>query len=182
MNSTAIIESILFVASKPLSIRSLVKAADMSIEEVTAAIAVLSEEYDAREAGIAIAQSGDTVQLVSAPAASSYVAAFREKDYSGELTKAQLETLTVIAYQQPITRPEIEEIRGVNCAVMLRTLLVRGLIEERSTEDAILPVYELTVDSLRSLGIRSVTELPEYETLHRHPHLSTDDMTSYETE
>lgn len=171
MNPTAIIESILFVASKPMTLKALTKASSLSSEEVTAAIDVLTHTYEEREAGITIAKTGETVQLVTTPAVSSYVAAFREKDYTGELTKAQLETLTVIAYQQPITRPEIEEIRGVNCSVILRTLQVRGLITERNSDDAILPVFELTVESLRALGISTVADLPEYETLSQHPHL-----------
>ena len=172
MNTTTCIEAILFVASKPLRISALAKIAQLDIAEVQSALATLQSEYIQRESGIALAQSGDMVQLVSAPACAELVVHFQEKELTGELTKAQLETLTVIAYQQLITRPELEDIRGVNSAVIIRTLLLRGLIVESQSPDNILPVYELTIDALRGLGITSVTELPEYVTLHKHPHIS----------
>lgn len=180
MNHTAILEAILFVAAKPMSLTALARATEMDLEAVTAAVEVLTHDYESRDAGIRIARTGDQIQLVTAPALASIVSGYQEKEYTGELTKAQLETLTVIAYQQPITRPEVEEIRGVNSAVILRTLLLRGLIHERSDDTALLPVFELTVDALRTLGITAVTELPEYESLHAHPHITHTDDDTYE--
>jgi segregation and condensation protein B len=180
MNQTAIIEAILFVAAKPMSLTSLAKAAELDAESTLAALEVLSHQYEERESGLAIARTDSAVQLVTAPALADTVSHFQEKEYTGDLTKAQLETLTVIAYQQPITRPELEEIRGVNSAVILRTLLLRGLITERADDAALLPVYELTIDALRQLGIADVSELPEYDTLNAHPHITPDD--AYESE
>jgi segregation and condensation protein B len=174
MSHTAHIEAILFVASKPMRIASIAKIVQISAEEVHTILEQLHDAYEARGAGIALAQSGDMVQLVTAPACVELVSQFQEKELTGELTKAQLETLTVIAYQQPITRPELEDIRGVNSSVILRTLLLRGLIVESQSPQDIFPVYELSIDALRGLGITAVTDLPEYEALHKHPHLSGD--------
>lgn len=182
MPHTAHIESILFVASKPMRISTIAKAAQIDSADVAAAIETLQAQYTERSAGITIAQSGDMVQLVTAPACADLVAQFQEKELTGELTKAQLETLTVIAYQQPITRPELEDIRGVNSSVIIRTLLLRGLIIESQSPDDILPVYELSIDALRGLGITHVSELPEYETLHKHPHFDDVEAEDIHTE
>lgn len=94
-------------------------------------------------------------------------------EMAGELTKAQLETLTVVAYRSPVTRPELEQIRGVNCAVILRNLLVRGLIEEKEHATHPIPVYTLSLEAMRHLGMTSTTELPQYAELSHHAHLET---------
>lgn len=175
MNPTAIIEAILFVATKPLTIKKLAQIAALDSEVVEAALVDLKDTYEKREAGLTLVQSGNAVELATAPAYSSYIESFFTTDFTGELTKAQLETMTIIAYQQPITKPELEEIRGVNSAVILRTLLLRGLIHEKTIPEKILPIYELTTEALRKLGITGVAELPEYETLNQHPHFEEDD-------
>ena len=82
----------------------------------------------------------------------------------GELTRPQLETLTVIAYKSPITKSEIEQIRGINCTMILRNLLMRGLIiEEEGTLES---VYTVSLETLSLLGITKVEDLPDYQKLH----------------
>lgn len=181
MSPTAHIEAILFVASKPMTYTALAKATGLTMEEVTTAIHTLQSQYTDRAAGIQVVVSGAMVQLATAPACADAVAAFHTKELTGELTKPQLESLTVVAYQGPITRPELEEIRGVNSAVILRTLLLRGLIVESQSPDALLPVYTMSIDALRMLGVSSVEELPEYESLHAHPHITASDVDSDES-
>ncbi len=171
MQIIGIIESILFVASKPLSFGTIAKAVGRSEVEIAEAIVILKERYNIPQSGLHILLSEDTVQMATNATFSEYIETFTKDEIAGELTKAQLETLTIIAYLGHITRPEIEEIRGVNSSVILRNLLIRGLIEEKTYEDKILTAYTLSFEAFRHLGISSVEELPNYTTLHAHPHM-----------
>ena len=85
---------------------------------------------------------------------------------AGELTRPSIETLTIIAYRGPITKPEIEQIRGVNCSLILRNLLMRGLVEESESVERLQPVYAISADFLRHLGLHAISDLPDYATLH----------------
>lgn len=166
------LEAILFVASKPLSIKQLSNALASNMEEVETLVHQLVDKYNHSESGIYLLRSEDTVQMTTNPEFAETLDKFIEKEVTSELTRAQLETLTVIAYRGPITRPEIEQIRGVNCALILRNLLMRGLLEEKSQQDDLVPSYVLSVDALRVLGISAQEELPDYETLHSHEYLN----------
>ncbi len=171
MNLISQLEAILFVASKPLSLKALVNATSTQKEDVEQAVQVLCEKFNTETSGIHILESDGMFQMVTNPNAVQVVDAFIEKEIKSELTRAQLETLTVIAYRGPLTRPEIEQIRGVNCALILRNLLMRGLIDEKAESNDLIPSYILSVDALRVLGITTVRDLPEYETLHAHEYL-----------
>lgn len=176
MNITQIIESILFVASKPLSIKKITDATGESIAAVEDALTVLTERYNTSESGIHILRSDDTLRMGTNPTCAQHIEQFVKDEVAGELTRAQLETLSVIAYTAPITRPEIEEIRGVNCSVILRNLMIRGLITEGASEKKVLPVYTLSMEAMRHLGIDTTEDLPEYAALHDHPHLSPTEI------
>lgn len=173
------IESILFVASKPLSFKTIATAVGISEGDAREAVEALVQEYNREDSGIHILVHEGEAQMGTNPSCADAVDQFVRDDISGELTKAQLETLTVIAYQGPITRPEIERIRGVNCAVILRNLSVRGLIQETEDGASFGATYALSFDALRHLGISRADALPEYESLHAHPHVehvvSTDE-------
>ncbi len=171
MNLQSQIEAILFVASKPLTLKQLVTSTGAPLDDVKATISVLIDTYNIPDSGIFILETEETFQMTSNPEAASVVEKFVQKEISSELTRAQLETLTVIAYRGPLTRPEIEQIRGVNCALILRNLMMRGLLEENTGVDDLVPSYVLSIDALRVLGIQNVTDLPEYETLHAHEYL-----------
>lgn len=162
------IESILFVASRPMSFKEMAKLVQKSIVDVKEALEVLKAKYNQEASGIRVLTEGDQAQMSTNPENIVTVNQFVKDEVTGELTKAQLETLTIIAYRSPVTRPELEQIRGVNCALILRNLLIRGLIEEKEDENKILPVYFLSFEALRHLGINSTKELPDYETLHSH--------------
>lgn len=162
------IESILFVASKPLNAKQIAKATKKNETEVEETLKTLQMKYNGDESGIHILSVNNQYQMGTNPVNSEAVDLFMKDEVSGELTKAQLETLTVVAYRGPITRPELEQIRGVNCSVILRNLMMRGLVDESDNKEKILPVYSLTVEALRHLGINLVTELPDYDTLHTH--------------
>ncbi|OGH77791.1 MAG: SMC-Scp complex subunit ScpB [Candidatus Magasanikbacteria bacterium RIFOXYC2_FULL_40_16] len=164
------IESILFVASKPLKFSVIAKAVGVGVGEVEEVIEVLKMKYN-NDSGINILQLGDSAQMATNPKNVDVIEGFMKDEIAGELTKAQLETLTVIAYRQPITRPELEVIRGVNCALIIRNLLMRGLIEELEDEEKIVPVYRLSFEALRHLGISDVKELPDYAGMSEHEYI-----------
>lgn len=182
---TSVLESILFVASKPLSISSIAKALEVGEGDVEGALSHIAEKYTG-VSGIHCIRVEDSVQLVTNPENASAVEKFVAKDILGELTRAQLETLTTIGYRGPITRPEIEEIRGVNCAVILRTLLIRDLIDEHESKDSILPTYTISLTALRHLGVDAVEHLPDYTEISTHPYFThagkTEDRSSVSEE
>ena len=168
MNLVSKIESILFVASKPLSFKELAKATQVHEEEVQSAVEELKLKYNSENSGIVLLFLEDKLQMATTPENKEAVDLFIKTEASGELTKAQLETLTVIAYRGPITRPELEQIRGVNCALIIRNLLLRGLIEEQDSENKILPTFSLSFEALRHLAVNTSAELPNYNELHTH--------------
>jgi len=167
------IEAILFVASAPLTITKIAKALGTDRTAVMDAIGELRRKYNREDSGIHLLEVGERIQMTTNAAYTEIVERFVKYDIALELTKAQLETLTVIAYMGPVTRPEIEEIRGVNCALILRNLMIRGLILESDLDDRLVPVYELTMEALAELGVTSPTELPKYDTLHDHENIRT---------
>jgi len=162
------IESILFVASKPLGVKQISKALQKKTSEVEEVLETLLMKFNQSDSGLHILHEGEQYQMATNPENSEAVDLFVRDDVGGELTKAQLETLTVIAYRGPITKPELEQIRGVNCILILRNLQVRGLIEENEMQEKLLPVYSLSLEALGQLGIDSTKDLPDYEELHKH--------------
>jgi len=164
------IESLLFVSSRPLSAKRLVDATGHSKEEVKKALEELAAEYDAREStGVILLRNGDEIQLATAPDHAEMVKAFLKDESFGELTRPALETLTIVGYRGPLTKAELEQIRGVNCSLILRNLMIRGLVETEGgkADDPTAPAhYRVTFDFLRYLGIRQASELPDYESLH----------------
>jgi segregation and condensation protein B len=156
----ALVESLLFVADEPVPVAQLASALEVNSREVEAALATLTEIYAAR--GLRLQRSKDKVQLTTAPAAAEKVQRFLGLAASAPLTRAALETLAIIAYQQPVTRPQIEAVRGVNSDSVLKNLLSKGLIEEagRSEGPGRPVLYATTPEFLQHFGLMAVTELP----------------------
>jgi segregation and condensation protein B len=165
------LESLLLVAGKPLSHSVIAKLLDCSADELKAAFAVLEERYNAKDSGIHLMLNDEKVQLTTSPDNKGLIADFIKDETTGELTKPSLETLTIIAYRQPISKEELEQIRGVNCSLILRNLLIRGLIEEHMGRGGLATLYAVTMDFLRYLGINKVDELPDFAKLHSHESL-----------
>ncbi|PIR03635.1 MAG: SMC-Scp complex subunit ScpB [Candidatus Magasanikbacteria bacterium CG11_big_fil_rev_8_21_14_0_20_39_34] len=165
------IESILFVASKPLRTDKIAKALEVSVGKVEEAIKILEMKFNRDDSGIHILCVENTVQMSTHPGCADVIEGFVKDEIAGELTRAQLETLTVVAYRGPITRPELEQIRGVNCSVILRNLMMRGLIDEREEKESLMPVYTLTVEALAHLGVEKADLLPDYNTLKNHEYI-----------
>mgnify|MGYP003990065951 FL=1 len=115
-----------------------------------------------------LVQSGEKYQLVSHPDNAKLVELFLKSDITGELTEPALETLTIVAYRGPITKPELEQIRGVNCSLILRNLLIRGLIERLEASKTQMPKYQATNEFVKFLGLSSVKDLEDYEKLSSH--------------
>lgn len=157
---TALLESILFVASGPVSLYRLAKALETTPAAVRSLLLSLEEEYANR--GLRLQWSGNEVQLTTAPETSEVIERFLGLEVSSRLSQAALEVLAIIAYMQPSTRPEIDDIRGVNSDAALRTLLSKGLVEEIGRMDT--PgrpiLYGTTPEFLQHFGLASIAQLP----------------------
>jgi segregation and condensation protein B len=163
----SIIESILFVSGEPMKLLKLAKVADATEAEVEEVIAKLDDDY-ANGRGLRIIRIKDTIQLVSNPDNAEFVAELVKSEIQENLSQASLEVLSIVAYRGPITRAEIEAIRGVNCSFTLRALLIRGLIERtENIKDNRRYLYSISFDFLKKLGLESVEKLPDWETLNK---------------
>ena len=158
-----IIEGLLFVASEPVTIKYLASVLDCSLEQVEAGLELLRDNGPGR--GIRLQQHGDKVQLVSAPELTDYIERFLGLSVSAKFSTPALETMAIVAYRQPITRPEIEAIRGVNSDGVLRTLISKGLVEEVGRLDSVghPSLFATTFEFLRYFGINDMEELPELD-------------------
>lgn len=160
------LESLLFVSLKPLGAKELAAASGAGVAEVKEALSQLESDYAAAERGLALIRNNDQYQLTTAAANAALIQNFLKDETSGELSQPSLEALTIIAYRGPLTKLELERLRGVNCSLILRNLLLRGLIEERPDRRSEESLYAVTHDFLRFLGFSSLNELPDYERLH----------------
>lgn len=160
------IEALLFAVAKPMSIAIIAKYLEVPVPEIEQALNELVEARNVDSSGIHVVRLDDSVQLATNPAVADFLSKVLKDDEETELTRPSLEALTIIAYRGPITKPEIEAIRGVNCTLILRNLLMRGLIEEREDVVKMQPVYTLSHDAMLSLGLHHTSELPDYAELH----------------
>jgi segregation and condensation protein B len=158
-----IIEGLLFVSSEPVTVDHLAAVTACELEQVETALQQLKEVCQQR--GIRLQRQGKKVQLVSAPEVTDYIERFLGLSASAKLSTPALETLTIIAYRQPITRPEIESIRGVNSDGVLRTLLSKGLVEEVGRLDTVghPSLFGTTFEFLRYFGLEDLRDLPQLQ-------------------
>lgn len=161
----------MFISNKPLSLKKLEELLQAKPEEIKNSAELLKEKYN-QAGGVRLIGNGHSLQLATSPDCSEVVEEFLKQELTGDMTRPQLETLTIIAYRGPIQKTELEQIRGVNCSLILRNLLIRGLIELDTDEEKI-SRYQVTLDFLRFLGINSQRELPDYENLSRHEFVDT---------
>jgi segregation and condensation protein B len=158
-----IIEGLLFVSPEPVTLAHLATVTETTPEQVETVLQQLQEGCQQR--GIRLQRQGKKVQLVSAPEVTAYIEQFLGLSTSARLSTPALETLTIIAYRQPITRPEIESIRGVNSDGVLRTLLSKGLVEEVGRLDTVghPSLFGTTFEFLRYFGLENLRDLPELQ-------------------
>jgi len=161
------VESILFVLNKPIAIKKIAKLCARSEDEIEVVLENLKNKYNNEESGIHILNVNQEAQMVSNPKHKELIEGLVKEEIEGELTRPQLETLTVVAYRGPITKLELEQIRGVNCSLILRNLMIKDLVE--AEEDKIIEntKYRITANFMRHLGIMEVKELQNYEELSK---------------
>jgi segregation and condensation protein B len=155
----ALLEALLLVSPEPAELRDLAEAADVSVTAVEEALATLNDDPSR---GWVVIQHRGTAHISSAPRFAPYVRRFLRLDREARLSSAALETLALIAYRQPVTRAEIESLRGVDCSGVLATLYGRELIEVAGK----LPTvgnphqYVTSLEFLKQFGLRSLADLP----------------------
>ncbi|GIV67197.1 SMC-Scp complex subunit ScpB [Caldilinea sp.] len=159
------LESLLFVADAPVEAAQLARVVNAPVEVVERHLRALGEMHRAQRRGLRIAERNGRFQMVTAPEAGELIETFLNLDATTRLSAPALETLAIIAYRQPVTRAQIEAVRGVDCSGVLRSLLQRGLIEEIDRLDAPgRPVrYGVTDLFLQHFGLTSLQELPPLE-------------------
>ena len=163
LSLAAQVESLLFVADAPVSTNRLAEALETTPWQVEQALDEL--EATTTTGGLCLQRDGNYVQLITVPEAAPWVERFLGLEARTHLSRAALETLAIIAYKQPITRPEIEAIRGVSSDSVLRTLLSVGLIEDLGRAPSVgRPIlYGTTFEFLQHFGLRSKDELPSLD-------------------
>ena len=160
------IEAILFWKGEPMKLKKLADMFSVSEDDIKFAINTIKENLQDR--GVSLIEKEDEVMLATSSEFSSIIEDLTKEELNKDLGKASLETLSIILYQGPIKRSEIDYIRGVNSQFILRNLLVRGLIEKiTDPKDARAFVYKPSFELLAYLGVKSIEELPEYESVRK---------------
>jgi segregation and condensation protein B len=159
------LESLLFVATTPVEVKQLETVLNLEAEIIANGLHQLAQEYKDRQRGLRLQAREGKFQLVTIPATASLVEDFLNLDLSVRLSTPALESLAVVAYRQPVTRAQIEAVRGVDSAGVLRSLLQRGLIEEIGRlEVAGRPIlYGVTDLFMQHFGLTALSELPPLE-------------------
>lgn len=158
------IEALLFFKGEAMKVKELVKILSADKNSVEDALAELKEKLSER--GIQLIRKEDEVMLVTSAEMSGLIEQIRKDELTKDLGKAGAETLATVLYKGPITRAEIDYIRGVNSTFILRNLLIRGLVEKVSNpKDQRSFLYKPTLELLSFLGIKSIEELPEFDTI-----------------
>ena len=164
-NLTAIIEAILFVSGDPVRVDVLAHAMNLTVQELEQALDELRDHLALENRGIQLNRSGETVFLSICPKYAPQVELFLQPIQKQPLSQAVLETLSIIAYRQPVTKGDIEGVRGVKCDYSVQSLVTKGLIEEVGRKEALgRPILYGTTDAfLRHFCIGSLSELPEID-------------------
>jgi segregation and condensation protein B len=164
----AVIEALIFVSEEPLSIKIIADVLKEDKEVVSQALDTLVQEFNARNSGLQLREVAGGWQFATRPEYHEHVRAFLKTRPSAKLTIASLETLAVIAYRQPVTVPEILEIRGVQSPSAIKTLLDKKLIVAKGRKDAVgrPMMYGTSKDFLMQFGLKDLSELPSVEDFH----------------
>lgn len=165
------IESLLFISHKPLSVQKIANLIKEENETVKSAINDLKQQYEEEKRGYQIIKVGQSYQMVSSPEHGKIIKEFLKDVQTGELSKPSLETLTIIAYRGPISKAELDMIRGVNCSLILRNLMIKGLVEGKDDKNKMQTAYTITFDFIRHLGITDLNDLPDYQKLNTNENL-----------
>ncbi len=160
------IEAILFRQAEPMSQAELARVLGRSRAEVLEALAKLQHTLSSQNRGVILVQKDDELALGTHPDASALLEKLAKEALSRDLGKASLETLTTVLYRGPISRADLDYIRGVNSSFILRHLMIRGLVERvPNPADARSFLYRPTFELLQHLGLSQVSDLPDYDKL-----------------
>ena len=158
----SVIETILFAYGEPLSEEKLAKLTKSKKENVASALEELAHDYKGR--GLSLMRKDDKWCLGTNPENAKFVEDLMKSEFGEELSRAAVETTAIIAYKGPITRADIEYVRGVNSSFTLRNLMMRGLIERiENPKDARSFLYRISFEFLKHLGLTKIEDLPQYE-------------------
>jgi len=164
----AVIEALIFVSDEPLSVKAIADVLKEDKQLIGEAVAALAEEFNARNGGLQLREVAGGWQFATRPEFHEHVRAFLKTRPSAKLTIASLETLAVIAYRQPVTVPEILEIRGVQSPSAIKTLLDKKLIVAKGRKDTVgrPMMYGTSKEFLMQFGLKDLSELPSVEDFH----------------
>lgn len=164
----SIIESLLFVSGEPVSLKKIINVTGLNKEEIQESIKALAKRYEDSCSGLMLLEKKEELQLVSKADNVGFVEKLIKNELQDSLSGASLEVLSIIAYRGPVSKTEIEAIRGVNCSYTVRNLLMRGLIERNDNPNYSRGyVYEISFDFLKKIGLESVEKLPQYDILSK---------------
>lgn len=162
------IESILFWKGEPVSLQELAKYTNASIDECAVAVELLQRTLHETNRGIAVVSNGSDYELVTAPFMSARIAELTKEELTKDLSKAALETLSIVLYRGPIKRSELDYIRGVNSQSILRILSIRGLIvRTNDPHDDRTFTYSPSIELLKMLGVATREDLPDFQQVNR---------------
>jgi segregation and condensation protein B len=165
-NLKSIIESLLFSKGSSMSISQLAKVTEAGKKEVKEAVEGMKAQYEEEDRGIFIIENAGSVQLTTKPKNTSYIDQVIKRDLEDSLSRAALEVVSIVAYKGPVSRFDIEAIRGVNSSFTLRNLLMRGMIiKETDNNDQRGYLYKISFEFIKKLGLNSIKDLPNYEKL-----------------
>jgi segregation and condensation protein B len=163
MNTLLLLESVLLFKNEPVSYTELSKILKVGKGEVEDGVKELQKFY--KDRGLVVITDGESVSFGTHPSSSGLIEEIQKEELSRELGRAGIETLSIILYKGPISRREIDYIRGVNSGFIIRNLLIRGLIEKTESEVGERSfTYKATLKLLEYLGVSKKEDLPEYET------------------
>jgi len=162
------IESLLFIAGEPLNVSRLSKITGAEKPLVENAVMVLQNEYANSGRGMIIIKKEDQVSMATNPEHSALVNQLVKSEIQENLSRAALEVISIIAYRSPISRADIEAVRGVNSSFTLRSLLMRGLVERvEKPKDNRGYLYKVSFEFLKKLGLEGPEKLPDFESLSK---------------
>lgn len=173
-NIEGALEALLFVASAPVTVAQLGEALDRTPQDIEAGLKSLAENFK-QGRGLSLQWHSDRVQLTTAPEMAAVVEKFLGLEATARLSRAGLEALAIIAYRQPITRPGVDAIRGVNSDGVMKSLLSKGLVQEvgRSEGPGRPILYGTTADFLQHFGLTSLAELPPFDQVENEEELES---------
>ena len=162
-NNIAALEAFLFIHGEPMSYQKIAAVLGVEKEEAESLVAELKKRLEGEDRGLQLVSDREKVQLATKPEFNSILENFVKEELTEDLSPASLEALSIIAYLGPIARARIEYLRGVNSMLILRSLMLRGLVERYpDPEHAASFLYRLTFDAMKHLGVQQKEDLPDH--------------------